>query len=117
MNPEFTQWIKVAGSLMVGFFAMNFWIKWLRKRQNVPPWAFKVPALTLLGIVLTWAWGAWHHWQIYQASQSMAPQALKEFTKVAADEARQSVLYGMAVIGVGAVLLLVSTAMSRKNMR
>jgi hypothetical protein len=116
MNPDFSLWARALGALMVGFFALNVWARWLDRRRTAPRWGRRVPQLVLGLLLVSTAVGGYYQWRIVREAPALAPQAREAAVKLWRDSAGRAVQVGLAGVGAGGAVLLLATliALTRK---
>ena len=112
MSPEMSLWFKTLGAMGAGFFILNFWAKWLRKKRSAPRWAQRVPHLVLGLVLVSTAVGAYCQWKVMSEVPQMPPQAAKKFATYWNEYTTRTVKIGLASISAGGVGMLLATLFS-----
>lgn len=115
MNPELSLWLKALSGMMVGFFALNFWKRWLVRKRGAPRWGGRVPHLVLGLVLVSVAWGGFYQWKIFREAPSMPPAAREAATKHWGESARRTVHIGFAGVASGFALMLLATAIASRR--
>jgi hypothetical protein len=115
VNPELSLWLKALSGMMVGFFALNFWKRWLVRKRTAPRWGLRVPHLVLGLVLVSVLWGGYYQWRIFREAPGLAPKAREAVTAQWDENARRTVHIGLAGVGLGFALMALATVVAARR--
>ncbi len=115
VEEQVRQWLQASGAMMVGFFILNFWIKWLRTRNGVHPFVLRTPIVVVVLLLAIEGWIAFLYWEAWQKVKLRPAWEKTAYVTERLDLAKEIMPWTFAVVLLGVIVLLIASVRSTKQ--